>query len=78
MSDLIQRMENAYWGASRMGYVRPEVRMAAALNVALEEAAAIADSYRWDTTSLMSLPPQSSAAFNIAAAIRALKEKPND
>ena len=39
----------------------------------LEEAARVADAERWNTACLTSLPPQSSAAFNIAAAIRALK-----
>lgn len=45
----------------------------AAIAVVLEEAAKVADQQRYNTSMLVSLPPQSDAAFKIAAAIRAMK-----
>jgi hypothetical protein len=48
----------------------------AAIAVVLEEAARVADRERYNTATLTSLPPQSSAAFSIAAAIRGLITSP--
>jgi hypothetical protein len=49
-----------------------DAALAEARRAALEEAAKIADAHRRDTSLLLSNPPQSSAARDIALAIRAL------
>ena len=67
-AELVEKMDDAYWQAGED--YSPVERMSAALDLALEEAAKVAEGRDWEQP-MMTMPSEVSDA--IAAAIRALK-----
>ena len=67
---LVEKMNKAYWKRGPIWHPTPEERIAAALDVAMEEAARVAEIYEYDE-----IEDDGGAVIKPSAAIRALGEK---